>query len=87
MLKEMPFANALAAVMGVVYIVCRLLVGIAPDLFRSIAQTWFHGYDLSAIPPAPMTFGGFVVGLITSVGAAWIFGYALAWVYNKLSGK
>ncbi|MBI5465547.1 hypothetical protein HY946_02965, partial [Candidatus Gottesmanbacteria bacterium] len=50
MLKEIPFANALAVVMGVFYIVCRLLVGIAPDLLRSIAQSWFQGYDLSAIP-------------------------------------
>lgn len=85
MLKEVPFANALAVVMGVVYIVCRLLVGIAPDLFRSIAQSWFHGYDLSTIPVAPLTFGGFLVGLITAVVATWIFGYLLVWTYNKLA--
>ena len=85
MLKITPFANALAVVMGVLYIVCRLLVGIAPDLFRSIAQSWFHGYDLSAIPAGSTTFGGFLLGLITAVLATWLFGYFFAWVYNKLS--
>ena len=85
MLKEVPFANALAGVMGVFYIVCRLLVGIAPDLFRSITQSWFHGYDLSAIPAGSTTFGGFLLGLITAVLAIWVFGYFFAWAYNKLA--
>lgn len=85
MLKEVPLANALAAVMGVFYVVCRLLVGIAPDLFRSIAQSWFHGYDLSAIPAGSTTFNGFLFGLITAVLATWVFGYLFAWAYNKFS--
>lgn len=76
MLKVKPFANALAGVTAIFYLVCALLFAVVPDLFRGIAQTWFHGYDLSVIPPAPITFWGMVVGLITVVVVTWVFGYA-----------
>lgn len=85
MLKEMPFANALAGVTGGLYLVCALLFAVAPDLFREIARTWFHGYDLSVIPPVSIAFGGILTGLITVVAITWVFGYLLAWVYNKLA--
>lgn len=85
MLKEVPFANALAGVTAILYLVCAFLFALAPDLFRGIAQNWFHGYDLSTIPVAPVTIGGVLVGLITVTVVTWIFGYLLAWGYNKLS--
>lgn len=85
MLKEIPFANALAGITAVLYLVCAVLFALVPDLLRLIAQTWFHGYDLSSIPAAPVTLGGVFVGLTTVTAVTWVFGYLLAWVYNKLS--
>lgn len=85
MLKEQPFANALAGITAALYLVCAFLFAVAPDLFRGLAQTWFHGYDLSSIPPAPVTFGGVLVGLVTVVAVTWGFGYLFALVYNKLA--
>lgn len=84
MLKEVPFANAMGVVMGVFYIVCAALVALAPEFFRGIADSWVHGYDLSAIPVGGVTFGGFLWGLITAVVISWLFAYFLAWTYNKL---
>lgn len=85
MLKEMPFANALAVVSGGLFVVCRLLAIVAPDLLRNLGQAWFHSYDFSILPVASLGFGDFVFGLITVVAAGWLFGYFLAWVYNKLA--
>lgn len=86
MLKETPFANALAVVTGGLFVVCRLLAVVAPDLLRNLGQTWFHSYDLSVLPVASLGLGDFVFGLITIVALGWIVGYFLAWVYNR-SGK
>lgn len=85
MLKEVPFANALAVAIGGLYLVCAFLVVTTPDLFKSLAQSWIHSYDLSGLSSAQITVGGFWLGLVTAVLAAWLFGYLLAWVYNKLN--
>ena len=84
MLKEVPFANALAVVMGVFYLACVVLIAVAPNLFRLIGQSWIHAFDLSALPSAPLSPGLFLLGLVTSVGLSWITGYLFAWLYNKL---
>jgi len=85
MLKEVPFANALAVVVGVLALACGGLAIVAPGVLRGLGQSWFHAYDLSAIPAAPVSGGGVLVGLIAAVGLGWIFGYALAWTYNQFS--
>lgn len=85
MLKTRPLANSLAVAMGIFYVVCRLLAAVAPDFLRSIGQSWFHTYDLSALPAGSPTGGGFIWGLVTSMAAAWIFGYLWGWFYNRLA--
>lgn len=84
MLKEKAFANAMALVIAVIYVICRALAGVAPDFLRSLAQVWFHSYDLSSLPAATLNFGGFLGGLITITILSWLFGYFLAWTYNKM---
>lgn len=85
MLKTRPFANALAVAMGIFYVGCRLLAAVAPDFLRSIGQSWFHTSDLSALPTVSPTLGSSIWGLVTSMAAAWIFGYLLGWAYNRLA--
>lgn len=83
MLKAKPFANALAITMAVVYVVCALAVAVSPNLFRAVATSWFHGVDLEAIWTGGPR-GNFFLGLISAVIFSWLFGYFLAWVYNKV---
>lgn len=84
MLKAKPFANALAITMAVVYVICALAVAVLPNLFRTVAASWFHGIDLETIWTGGPR-GNFLLGLVSAVVFSWLFGYFLVWVYNKLS--
>lgn len=82
-------ANAIAVTVGVLYVICRVLVLLAPDLFLAITGTWFHGIDISKIAAtsAAADPGSFVLGLITSAGGAWLVGYLFAYIYNYFVKK
>jgi len=80
-------ANALAIVGAGLYVVCTLLVVSTPVFYRGVAQTWMHGFNLSALPMRQMTFGGSVYGLVTFTVVSWLTGYAFAAVYNALGKK
>jgi hypothetical protein len=73
-------ANAAAVTVGIIYVVCRLLVGLFPDLMMSIAQSWFHGITIGTWS---ISTGNFIVGLISAVASAWVAGYLFAASYNS----
>lgn len=83
-LNESAWANAFAVLMGLVYVVCALLVSILPGISKAVAESWFHGVDLSLI----WTGGArpnFIIGLVSSVGLSWIAGWTFALVYNRFT--
>lgn len=87
-MKSQSYAipNALAVTMAIVYVACRVLVGLFPDVFFAIAQSWFHGIELSKLGAWNLTFGSFILGIISSAITAWIIGYIFIRVY-KAFGK
>ncbi len=88
-MKHNPIAtaNAAAATIAVIYVVCALFFVIAPDLSMAIAKTWFHGIDISLIDARIATFGSFILGLVSATVSAWLVGYLFAVIYNKLTEK
>ncbi len=86
-LDSLSFANAAALIMAVVYVVCRLSVGLFPDLTLAIAQSWFHGIDLARISGWNLGVGSFVLGLISLSLFTWVVDYVFAEVYNNLVKK
>ncbi|MBI1863923.1 hypothetical protein HYS03_01805 [Candidatus Woesebacteria bacterium] len=82
-LNEMALANAFAALGFIFYAACFVIITTAPDLYKSIAQSWFHGVDLSQIWKGNQD--NFLLGLITFTGSSWISGWLLAWFYNRFS--
>ena len=86
-MKHQPYAtaNALAVTTAVIYVVCALAVILFPDLAMSVAQSWFHGLDLTKISSFNITFGSFVLGIITATGGAWLVGLVFAKAYNQFS--
>lgn len=86
-MKEQAFANAFATVIAVVYVICAGWVAISRSSFMGLAGTWIHGIDMKALPFASPTVGVFIVGLVTSVIAAWAAGYLFAWLYNQFAKK
>ncbi|KKS77719.1 MAG: hypothetical protein UV74_C0013G0095 [Candidatus Woesebacteria bacterium GW2011_GWB1_43_14] len=89
MMKNNPTAtaNALAATTGVVYVACRILVSLFPDLMFSVGQSWLHGIELTRLGSWNLSLGTFTVGLASSVIFAWVIGYAFAVSYNYFSKR
>jgi hypothetical protein len=75
-------ANAAATVIGLIYLVCRVAVWLAPDLSMTITQSWFHNIDITQLPTPTSNTGTFVLGLATATAGAWFVGYAFALTYN-----
>ena len=80
-------ANATALTVGTIYIVCAAAVVLLPDLSLTIAQSWFHGLDLSKISVVNVTLGSFILGLVTSVAGSWTVGYVFARAYSYFSKR
>lgn len=82
--NPMATANAAALTIGIFYIVCRILVGILPDLMQTIAQSWFHGLTLGSWS---LNSGNFVLGILSASVTAWIVGYTFAVSYNSFTKR
>jgi len=82
-LNPLALANASTVVVVAVYVICRLAVGLFPDLTLAIAQSWFHGLDLTIISGANLSVGSFVLGLVSLSGLTWVTGYLFAKLYNS----
>ena len=84
MLSEFAFANSLAILTGLLYIVFVILLLLAPNLFKFLFNTQFLGADVASLFPRRISAGRFAGTLVTLVVSGWIFGYAWAWLYNGL---
>lgn len=74
--------NAAAATTATVFVACRILVGLFPDAFFAIAQSWFHGIELTKLDIANLTASSFLLGLVSASVTAWLIGYLFAATYN-----
>lgn len=83
-MKQQPYAlaNALAFTTIIVYILCRVGVGLFPEAFFNIAQSWFHGIEFSKLAPESLTLSSFILGLISATITAWVIGYLFARIYK-----
>ncbi|MBI5358886.1 hypothetical protein HZB69_04645 [Candidatus Amesbacteria bacterium] len=88
-MKHEPIAtaNALAITFAVIFVVCRVLVGIFPDLMFTIAQSWLHGVDLAQKSSWDLTAQSFVLGLVSASVSAWLVGFLFASVSNYFAKK
>lgn len=89
-MKKNPLAtaNAAGATTAIVFVVCRLLVSIFPDASFTVAQSWFHGIELTKPGSAwNLTAGAFILGIISSTVIAWLVGYVFALSYNYFLPK
>ena len=78
-------ANALATTTAGIYVVCRVLIGLFPDLSFTIAQSWLHGVQLTKLDTWSLTMPSFFLGLITATIGAWFVGWCFAHCYNFFS--
>lgn len=83
----MTTANALATTTAVIFVACRILVGLLPDLSFTVAQSWFHGIQLAKLSSWDLTLSSFFLGLITATIGAWLVGWCFAHCYNMYLKK
>jgi hypothetical protein len=62
-----------------------VLGAVAPDMFRFLLNAQFLGADVAALFPKRLSFSHVLGTLVTLVVTAWVFGYAWAWIYNRLA--
>ena len=87
-LNEMAFANAFTVVGVGLYVLCRVLSLVAPDLLFSVGKSWFHTFSLDSVRTVvTLDIGTFVLGGVTLGVLTWITFYAGAMVYNNLVRK
>lgn len=75
--NSIQIANAFAFAALIFFVACRVLVSLSPDLMFSVAQSWFHGIELSKLNTWNLSTETFLIGLISSAATAWIFGFLL----------
>lgn len=78
-------ANAFGAIGAVFYLGCYLIALTGPDLYKAVAQSWFHMMDLSSLwKSAPSNF---LLGVVSFTIIAWVSGWILAFAYNFFNKK
>ena len=80
-------ANALAVTSAILYVFCRIAVSLFPNLSIPIAQSWFHGLEISRVTGWSLSMGSFVLGLISITIAAWLTGFLFTKVQNYFLKK
>ena len=86
MLQPLPFANAATVVSLVLYVICRALTLLAPDLVFAIGRSLFHTLNVDAMKATTaFDLGSFVIGAVTLAIVVWVSAYALAAIYNRFS--
>lgn len=84
MLKAQALANAFAGVSIALYILLFILKLIAPPLFQLIFNSQFLGADIASQIPK-MNFANLIGTLIAVSVFSWVFGYLVAYLYNRFS--
>lgn len=85
MKQSYAIPNALAVTTAIIFVLCRVLVGLFPDAFFAIAQSWFHGIGFSKLSAENLTMPSLLLGLISSTITAWVVGYIFIKVYKTFT--
>ena len=85
MLNRNAFANSIAVVITIFYVVFYALALIAPVFFEFLFNAQFLGAKVTALIPPGFSFGDFIGVLVATVILGWIMGYVWALFYNRFA--
>lgn len=86
MKNQYALPNTLAVTTAILFVVCRVLVGLFPDASFTVAQSWFHGIGINQIGTWNLDLPSFILGLVSITVTAWIIGYIFVKV-NRLFAR
>lgn len=86
-LKPIALANTLAIIGFAAFVICLAWAMIDTQSFIGFWESWAHGFDLNTIATEDVgTLNSkSIFGIVSFTASSWAFGYATAWIYNKLS--
>ena len=79
-------AYSLASVSAILYIICAILISIAPEATIKLFGSLFHGINIELIAQNTISFGSTILGLIEIVVGSLIIGWLFAKIYNSIKG-
>ena len=83
-INSVKFGLALASVAGLAYVVCAILIAIAPESTVNLFGSLFHGIDINKIASDSISLGRTVLGFIEIIVLGYIAGWLFGKIYNKL---
>ena len=84
MLNKIAFANSLAVMAGMIYIIFYAIAWVSPSLFPMIFDAQFLGAAVSDLVP-DITFNAVVAGVLIVAVTAWVAGFLWAVLYNMMA--
>ena len=85
--KTINMANTFGIVTATLYLVCAFFVAFMPGLTKTVAQSWFHGIDITKIANVEITLLNTFYGLVSIIALSLIVGWLFAIKYNYLSAR
>jgi len=85
MLSEFAFANSIALVTTLFFLVFYVGSIIVPNSFRFLRNAQFLGADIDQFTPKKFTLRALAGISLTLFITSWVFGYLLAWLYNLMA--
>ena len=85
MLNQLAFANSLAVVTAVLYVLFAILALVAPGVFQILFDAQFFGANVASLFPKVQPSAASLVTLVLMIGMAWVLGYGWAWLYNRFA--
>jgi hypothetical protein len=85
MLNQLAFANSLAVLTAVLYVLFAILAVVAPRLFQILFDAQFFGANVASLFPKVQPSAASLVTLVLMIVMAWCLGYVWAWLYNRFA--
>ncbi len=79
---EVKMANSFGLATAIVWVLCTIIVWVAPEFSLNIFKLWLHNLNINVLGGFKIDFYSFLVGGITLVGSFWVVGYILGWSFK-----
>jgi hypothetical protein len=84
-LNKLAFANSLAVLTAVLYVLFAILALVAPRVFQILFDAQFFGANVASLFPKLRPSAASLMTLVLMIGMSWVMGYAWAWLYNRFA--
>ena len=85
MLNKLAFANALAVLTTVLYVLFAIIALVSPRAFAILFDAQFFGANVASLFPKVQPSAASLMTLVLMIVMSWVVGYMWAWLYNRFA--